>query len=243
MLKCRGQIVARCHISVTRWMEFEIMPSAWADQPLCVWMSDKMSLHVAPWQHLKTLYWPLMSWAVDSYTASHTVQYRTVCDLRDAPPPRLFFKVVVIDTQRVLDQWLGWHIHWQARYYSSAAVPQIVFQVLGVSRVALEAFMSLMRMGPSVCHQWRGSLPAEREEQGHRDLDLVLPAWEEREADGQKMSHQTGINGKFIFFKGKFSWSQLFLCISQVVSCFLVFFKIFFLAFELCHGTSSQSHW
>lgn len=61
-------------------------------------------------------------------------------------------------------------------YYSSATVPQIVFHVLGISPVTLEAFMSLMRMGPSVCHQWRGSLPVEPEERGHRDLDPVLAA-------------------------------------------------------------------
>lgn len=95
-------------------------------------------------------------------------------------------KVVVIDTQRVLDQWLGWHIHWQARYYSSATVPQIVFQVLGISQVTLEAFMWLVRVGPSVCHQCRGSLPAEQEERGHRDLDLVLLAWEESEETAKR---------------------------------------------------------
>lgn len=94
------------------------------------------------------------------------IQYSIVQDSKwlGRGSPTETFKVVVIDTQRVLDQWLGWHIHWQARYYSSATVPQIVFQVLGISRDTLEAFMSLVRVGPSVCRQCRGSLPAEQEE-------------------------------------------------------------------------------
>lgn len=87
--------------------------------------------------------------------------------------PAETLKVVVIHMQRVLDQWSGWHIHWQARYYSSATVPQIVFQ-------AFEAFMSLVRVGPSVCHRRRGSLPAEPEEWGHAHLDVL--ACEECEA-------------------------------------------------------------
>lgn len=59
--------------------------------------------------------------------------------------------------------------------------------------------MSLVRVGPSVCHQWRGILPAEQEDRGHRDLDLVILAGECEavKTDCQKMSHQTGINGKF----------------------------------------------
>lgn len=44
--------------------------------------------------------------------------------------------------------------------------------------------MSLVRVGPSVCHQCRGSLPAEQEEQRHRDLDLL--AQEESEATAKR---------------------------------------------------------
>lgn len=182
MLKSSGQILAWCHISVTRWLEFE--PEL-IGQP--IWTSDKMSLHYST---------ALMSWTVDFYTARFVPHTQDSVWSGEAPRP---FKVVVIDTQRALDQWLGWQIHWQARYYSSATVPQIVFQVLGVSQVTLKEFMSLVRVGPFVCHQRRGILPAEQEDRGHRDLDLVILAWEceEVKTDCQKMSHQTGINGKF----------------------------------------------
>lgn len=98
-----------------------------------LWMSDKMSF---TWPHIKTLFWPLMSGALDlrdSLISPHhthrTGLYRTVCDLGDAPPPRLL-KLWSSMRKEVLDQWSGWHIHWQARYYSSATVPQIVFQVV-----------------------------------------------------------------------------------------------------------------
>ena len=36
MLKWSGQILAQCHISVTRWLEFEIMPEL--HRPLCEWV-------------------------------------------------------------------------------------------------------------------------------------------------------------------------------------------------------------
>lgn len=116
------------------------------------------------WQHLKMRHWPPTSCVVGFCRAlpQGTVQ-DSMWPARRSPAETI--KVVVIDTQRVLDQWWGWHIPWQARYYSSATVPQIVFQVLGSSLVTLKAFMSLVRVGPSVCHQL--SLPAEQEERGH----------------------------------------------------------------------------
>lgn len=53
-----------------------------------------------------------------------------------------------------------WRIPCQASYYSSAVVPQIVFQGLGSSWVPLKAFVSAVRVGPSVerpppCWAWR----------------------------------------------------------------------------------------
>lgn len=124
--------------------------------------------------------------------------------------------------QRVLDQWLGWHIHWQTRYYSSATVLQIVFQVLGISRVTLEAFMSLVRVGPSVCHQCRGSLPAEQEERGHGDL--VVLAWEECEATAKRCHTKLELMvSSFLKKKRKtvnFLKAVFSVCISLVVSKF-----------------------
>lgn len=129
-------------------------------------------------------------------------------------PPTETFKVVVIDMQRVLDQWLGWHIHWQARYYSSATVPQIVFQALGISWGSLEAFMSLVRVGPPVCHQCRGSLPAEQEERGH--TDPVNPAWKECEATAKRCHTRLElmVNWCFLFLLRKTSlFYQLVVCV------------------------------
>lgn len=148
------------------------------------------------------------------------------------------FKVVVIDTQRVLDQWLGWHIHWQARYYSSATVPQIVFQV-NLPSHPRGIYVTLVRVGPSVCHQWRGSLPAVQEERGHRDLDLDLLPWEECEelkTDCQKMSHQTGINGKHIFEE-----DALEVGISCFQSTYFLFIPLYILSCATVNNTSSQS--
>lgn len=134
--------------------------SAAADQPL----SDRVISCHYMWQHLKMWHWPPTSCAVGFCRALPQVTVQdSMWPARRSPAKTI--KVVVIDTQRVLDQWWGWHIPWQARYYSSATVPQIVFQVLGSSWVTLKAFMSLVRVGPSVCHQL--SLPAEQEEQGH----------------------------------------------------------------------------
>lgn len=104
--------------------------SSLIDRPVNEWKN------VLTWRYLKTLLWPLMSGALDlreSLTSPHhthrTGLYRTVCDLGDAPPLRLL-KLWSSMRKEVLDQWSGWHIHWQARYYSSATVPQIVFQVV-----------------------------------------------------------------------------------------------------------------
>lgn len=115
------------------------------------------------------------------------------------------FKVVVIDMQRALDQWSGWHIHWQPHYYSSAAVPQIVFQVLGISRVPLQALMSLVCVGLSACHQCTGCLPAAWDQRGHRDLDLGHPAWEQSEATAK------GCHTKLELTVGSFMQSKTFL--------------------------------
>lgn len=169
---------------------------------------DWLELEIKP-----QLIGPLCEWVIKCpYGGALTASENTVlsADVRSAGfplqdswwpgrgSPAETFKVVVIDMQRVLDQWLGWHIHWQARYYSSATVLQIVFQVLGISRVTLEAFMSLVRVGPSVCHQCRGSLPAEQEERGHGDL--VVLAWEECEATAKRCHTKLELMVSSFFF-------------------------------------------
>lgn len=86
--KCRGQILAWFHISVTRWLKFELVQLCLLKlSPL--WMSDKMSLQVAQWRHLQTLHCSLMWWLVDFCTASWTPQLTTVCDQGFALPQRL----------------------------------------------------------------------------------------------------------------------------------------------------------
>lgn len=157
MLKCCGQILAWCHIPVTRWLEFEIMrllqliSHSLIELSVAITCGSIWKCGTDPRHHV---------WWV---SAEPSRRLHSMWPARRSPAETI--KVVVIDTQRVLDQWWGWHIPWQARYYSSATVPQIVFQVLGSSWVTLKAFMSLVRVGPSVCHQL--SLPAEQEEQGH----------------------------------------------------------------------------
>lgn len=115
-------------------------------------------INQSDWSHVTVRWRRLKNYCTKTMSSDH-----------DPPPSPLtphtprHFKAVVIDTQRVLDQRSGWHIHCQAHYYSSATVPQIVFQVLGISQVTLKAFMSQVCVGPSVCRQWRGSRPAERQ--------------------------------------------------------------------------------
>lgn len=195
VLKCIGQILAWCHVSVTRWLEFEMVGFRLPELiGRSMRRSAKMSLHLAQRPPLETPHWSPLS---SSSAASEDLcadWAGTGQPVTSFTPPPLYCqvdKVASTDMWSVLDWLLGWHIHWQARYYSLAALPQIVFQVLGRSRVILEAFMSFVRVSWSACHQRRGGSPAQR---GHgepgRGLSCMSGTW------SQTMSHQTGINGE-----------------------------------------------